>query len=889
MLRIHQIRSAAEAKSYYAQTDYYGQEMVGDWGGQGAWLLGLEGPVTLDAFGLLCDNRHPAGGEQLTVRQKSNRTVGYDFNFNAPKGVSLLYALTGDERILAAFRSAVGETMRELEAEAKTRVRKDGRYEDRVTGNLAWAEFVHFTARPVDGASDPSLHAHMVVFNATHDGEEDRWKAAQFRWLKADAPYWEAGFHARLAARLEALGYATERRGKHWDVACVARPTVEKFSQRTAQIERVAAAEGIVSPEAKAKLGQTTRQKKDKERPWHQLVEGWRQRLTTAEHQSLEQARRQAVHPRAVPAGAELASLQHAAEHLFARKSVVGYRDLLAEALRHGVGRVSVEEVHRQAGKLDLILGEEGGRLKATRRQVLAEEKRLKKIGHDGRGTTSRLGNRGGGGAAREELSADQRRALDTLLSSTDFITLFEAPAGTGKTKTATALRAAVEETGKKVVAVAPSAQASRGVLRGEGFEEADTLNMLLVNRQMQQQARGAVIFVDEAGLIGVPTMLKLADLARQIDARIVLAGDRRQHHAVERGDALKLLADEARLPVARLSEIWRQTGEYRRAVERFQHGDAAGGLKKLDALGWVEERGKDALYDRAAEVYAAWRAELIAAGKKPARDLLAVSPTNAEADRTTAAIRSRLKGEGVLGEERELPQLVPLHLTDAEKADRHSYGPGDVLHFHKAAPGIKPGQRIEVKGEESLPLEHPARFSVFRRSTLRLAVGDLVRPTAGGSSMDGHRLENGQTYQVAGFTRGGDVCLDNGWVVSKEFGTWRHGYLSTSHGSQGRTVQRVLVVQSALSVPAASDTQAYVSVSRGKLRALVLTDDKRALLEAVTRRERRTSASEFVSCPRQPQRQRLRQQVLRLRRLAGAMPPRRPERERDFDRGMAR
>src|SRR5271155_375182 len=296
MLRIHQIRSASQAKSYYAQTDgYYGQELVGNWGGKGAERLGLTGPVTMAAFERLCDNIDPATGRQLTVRQRSDRTVGYDFNINAPKGVSLLYATTGDKRILDAFRDAVGETMRDLEAEAKTRVRLDGRYEDRTTGNLAWAEFIHFTARPVEGVIDPSLHAHMVVFNATHDPIEDRWKAGQFRGLKADAPYWEALMHARIASKLETLGYATERRGKWWDVACVSRPTVEKFSQRTALIEKLAAEEGIVAPEAKAQLGQTTREKKDKEQPWSQLVEDWRARLTQAERHSLETARAKAV------------------------------------------------------------------------------------------------------------------------------------------------------------------------------------------------------------------------------------------------------------------------------------------------------------------------------------------------------------------------------------------------------------------------------------------------------------------------------------------------------------------------------------------------------------------------------------------------------------------
>jgi ATP-dependent exoDNAse (exonuclease V) alpha subunit len=475
------------------------------------------------------------------------------------------------------------------------------------------------------------------------------------------------------------------------------------------------------------------------------------------------------------------------------------------------------------------------------------------------------------------------------MLASTGFITLFEAPAGTGKTKTATALRAAVEATGKAFVAVAPSAQASRGVLRGEGFQGADTLTMLLTNRQMQEGARSGVIFVDEAGLVGVPTMLRLTDLAQRLEARIVLAGDRRQHHAIERGDTLVLLADEAKLPVARLSEIWRQQGDYRKAVERFQVGDAAGGLKKLDALGWVQEWDRAALYDRAAEVYAGWRAELIAAGKDPTRDLLAVSPTNAEAARTTASIRSRLKADGALGEEREFLQLVPAHLTDAEKADRHCYQPGDVLQFHRAVPGVKPGQRIEVKGDEALPLQHPDRFSVFRKGSLRLAVGDLVRPTAGGSTKDGHRVENGQTYAVAGFTRSGDVCLNNGWVVPRDFGTWNHGYLSTSHASQGRTVQRVLVVQSALSAGATSDTQAYVSVSRGKQRALVLTDSRTVLLDAVARQDRRQSAIEFARRQRLSLRRRLQHHILRLRSLAAALGQRRPEIEHERERGVAR
>jgi conjugative relaxase-like TrwC/TraI family protein len=41
------------------------------------------------------------------VRTRADRTVGYDFTFSVPKSVSLLYALSGDQDILDAFRDAV--------------------------------------------------------------------------------------------------------------------------------------------------------------------------------------------------------------------------------------------------------------------------------------------------------------------------------------------------------------------------------------------------------------------------------------------------------------------------------------------------------------------------------------------------------------------------------------------------------------------------------------------------------------------------------------------------------------------------------------------------------------------------------------------------------------
>src|ERR1700676_1980088 len=103
MLRIVQNMHAARAKSYYSTADYYcegEQELSGRWRGLAASKLGLSGVIEKRDWEAICDGVHPQTGESLLLRRNKNRTVGYDFTFNSPKSASVLYGLTGDERIL---------------------------------------------------------------------------------------------------------------------------------------------------------------------------------------------------------------------------------------------------------------------------------------------------------------------------------------------------------------------------------------------------------------------------------------------------------------------------------------------------------------------------------------------------------------------------------------------------------------------------------------------------------------------------------------------------------------------------------------------------------------------------------------------------------------------
>jgi len=51
----------------------------------------------------------------------------------------------------------------------------------------------------------------------------------------------------------------------------------------------------------------------------------------------------------------------------------------------------------------------------------------------------------------------------------------------------------------------------------------------------------------------------------RAVGLRVILVGDRKQHGAVERSGALRLLETKAGLPVAEVTEIKRQSGPTRR------------------------------------------------------------------------------------------------------------------------------------------------------------------------------------------------------------------------------------------------------------------------------------------------------------------------------------
>jgi RecA/RadA recombinase len=755
---------------------------------------------------------------------------------------------------LDAFKTSVNQTMREIESETKTRVRKNVADENRTTGNMVWAEFVHFTARPVNGIPDPHLHAHCYTFNTTWDEAEKKWKAGQFRDLKGDAPYFEAAFHARFSKQLYDLGYRINRTAKGWELAGIPQRVLDEFSKRTEQVEQKAKELGITSAKGKDGLAALTRERKQKQFTKPELKELWDKRISADERANIQNNLRNQASDWAKIS--EMKAMDFALQHCYERASIVTNKELLRHALRFGVGDVDVAQTKRELLRDELIKENMDGRQLLTTKDVLAEEKRLIDFVADGKGKFKPFGSVKYQ-FQNQMLSDEQRNAVRHVLQSMDRVTAIRGGAGTGKTTMMREAVAAIESTGQKVFTFAPSAEASRGVLRSDaGFANAETVEALLQNPKLQAQVSGQVIWIDEAGLLSVRTLARAVDLAEKENCRIILSGDTAQHRAVERGDALRLLEQHAGLQAAELTQIRRQKAAAHKAVVAdLRAGNLESAFKRLDTLGMLREMDADQRHEKLATDYVA--------AVKAQKSALVISPTHAEGERVTREIRAKLKAAKKLGEdEREFVQLKNLHWTQAQRIDGRNYQAGQIIQFHQNVAGFRRGERVTVTAlydhgvavilpdgkTASLPLDMAARFQVYDSRQIALAAGDWIRITQNGFTKDKHRLNNGDLKQVKGFTKDGDVKLINGWVISKDYGSLTHEYCVTSYGSQSKGVDCVFVAEGSESFRAADREQFYVSVSRFKKVLTIYTDDKCQLLEAVRKSSHRPSAMDLVS-----------------------------------------
>ena len=531
--------------------------------------------------------------------------------------------------------------------------------------------------------------------------------------------------------------------------------------------------------------------------------------------------------------------MNYAVAHVFERKSVVPEHELLNVALSQRLGEVSLADL-KQAVKYsaELVKTERG----FSTKKILATELDLIQTVNAGCDAVAPLHP---GYRPADWLGEDQQRALYHVLRTSDRITGLRGLAGTGKTTALRELVVACAEAKIEPLFCAPTAAAT-DVLRKEGFE-AVTLQSLLQSKPVLSSRY--LVVLDEAGAVGIDDMKRLFDLAR--DTRIVLSGDTGQHASVARGDALRILENHSDFPSGQLTRIRRQRkAEYRRAVELAAQKRTAEAFAQLERMGVIVESSNDNLHDQAARAYLKALAQNQSA--------LLVAPTWNEIEAVTEKVRAVLKTSGRLaGDEKEFQVFDSLSWTEAQKRDTRQYRPGMVIQFHRRKSGFDKGEMAAVVAVENdalkiqradgsenvFPLgQGSALFDVGEKRKLKVATGDKLLLQSNWQK----KFVNGELVEVKAI-QGGALVLADGRVIPEKYRTFTHGYAVTSHAAQGKTVDEVLVVASSRSLPAVHQEQFYVSISRGRERCQIFTDDSDLLRSHVTHSSARLAAVEVV------------------------------------------
>jgi len=574
------------------------------------------------------------------------------------------------------------------------------------------------------------------------------------------------------------------------------------------------------------------------------------------------------------------AAVSHAIRHLEEREAAFSLHLVRRVAMEHGADGLTLRDVDkelrllRQSRAIRVNSRDPDG--ETTTRNSLTNEQRTHQIVR-GAGHAKPLVSDIALNARLDEtrLTPGQKGAVSLILAGDQRLVGVQGYAGTGKTtmmRHSAALAGDLKSmAGRKdlgILALAPTHQARREIAGSTGVE-AQTVQGFMVDQSRGDgptDLKGQIVIIDESSFLSTRNMNQVLSRVLSLKPeRVVLAGDRRQHGAVEAGRPFDIaqrsglntaiMKDVVRLPDDEAHRDQRDAvlaageGQVRRAMARITGNtvEAPPGLQG--------ERLDQWLAGRAAETWDAWREET---GRSP----MAIAQGHRMRGLINAEIRGRLMDRGELGEDAtHVTVSRSKNLTRAEALSPRSYGVGDVIWFHGRVDRVntRAGHQRRVvdvddrrglitlesqRGTQTVPLDSlvgkrdHVPFSVNETADLELREQDEVLFTRTNRE---HGIAALDRAQVVGFDARNFTLEMDGEVRTftrddPVLQGLTHAYAVNSHAGQGRTAEAVITVQDSREKLLASQVGFYVDISRSADRLEVITDNAGRLTETLER-----------------------------------------------------
>jgi TrwC relaxase/AAA domain len=235
-------------------------------------------------------------------------------------------------------------------------------------------------------------------------------------------------------------------------------------------------------------------------------------------------------------------------------------------------------------------------------------------------------------------LYLDQAAAAYHILTSLRRAEVLTGPAGTGKTRTVATIARCWQAAypGARVIGLTTSQQA-RHVLHDAGVTDSFNIARWLSSPGQPAIPPGSLIILDEASMTAMHHFDAVLAKAKDVSAKVVIAGDPHQLGAVERGGGMLMLSRH--LGHVQLAEPMRFASPWeRQATLRLRAGDVSI-LGEYDQHGRLVSGTKDQMMDQA---YRAWLADYL-----EGKHSVLIAHDQADADEMGRRARGDLKHLG--------------------------------------------------------------------------------------------------------------------------------------------------------------------------------------------------------------------------------------------------
>ncbi len=836
--------SSEMAVNYFVKNYYHQGKSL--WSGQGALKLGLSGAIDdEEAFKNVISGRSPQGREQLNARvlKPDERRAALDCTFSAPKSVSLMALVGGDTRLIDAHDQALKETLELIEQRyAYTRVTSDNARHRIKTGNLVVAQFSHIESRDLD----PHLHTHCLLMNMTQT-PDGRWLSLGNNEIFANKKFLGMAYQSYLAREVLKLGYEIEPR-KHgqFDIKGFLEKDLETFSKRRQQIIALAGANS--SWAEREKIWDDTRQRKEK-LPESELKAYWVEEAAALGITFVKPGEAWENVP------ANDLNLSHvlnlAIAHCSERNVAFTQEDLEKFVLEERLA-TDVTAIEPLIKSHQELIGLPGLTHQFTTMTAVRRELATIELMQQTQGNVNPISHPEVVESLLENtlLNKGQREAVELAATTSDQFIAWQGVAGAGKTFALKELKAIARDAGYTIIGFAPSSSAAK-VLSEELKIQSETVARLLVSEPPPQIEPNQIWIVDEAGLLSAKDAHALLQRATLLKARVILVGDTRQLSAVSAGNPFKSL-QQAGIKTAHLNESLRQKDpQLKLAVDLIADGRIEAGFERLEANGSILSIDSFSKIEQIANDY-------IVGTPEQRLKTLVLAGTNTERLALTQAIRSKLKGEGTLGETATITQLQTKNLTKVQMRFAHNFEIGDVImptRDYKRR-GLSKGKLYEVVGRTTdkltlisderqiLQVDTAFEKAVYQSHQIEIAVGDRLQWKKNDRQL-GRR--NGQEFTVTAIDlnivqiKYADERTES--ISLAQAQNLDYALVSTTYSSQGKTADRVLISADFT----IGQESFYVAASRARHELKIYTEDPTRLVELAQQSKAKENALELL------------------------------------------